>query len=69
MSFATQSQVLSLLERAEENAYVRPKNKAEVLAAYRAQALGLVQSGRSIPNGTFHITPAGLNALWVRGKK
>jgi len=65
MTFATPQQVLAVLERAEEAAYVRPKTKAEKLACYRAQALGYVQSGRSVPNGSFHITPAGLNALWT----
>lgn len=69
MTFATQTEVLTILERAEEAAYVRPKTKQEKLACYRAQALGLVQSGRSIPNGTFHITPMGLNALWIGGKQ
>lgn len=69
MTFATPSQVLAVLERAEEQAYVRPKTKTEKLACYRAQALGFVQSGRSVPNGAFHITPAGLTHLWIEGKQ
>jgi len=69
MTFATPEAVLNLLERAEESAYVRPSSKAEKLAAYRAQALGYMQSGRSVPNGSFHITPSGLNALWTGSLK
>ncbi len=62
-------QVLSVLTRADENAYVLPMTKIERLVCYRAQALGLVNHDPTLPNGSFKITPLGRTHLWTGGKR